>query len=154
MPKQKAIDAVDKYLYSMMNYLKRYRKFYHDLYLRDLQILLFIHREHESHQVTVSELAKHLRVTPAAASQLISNYEKKDWVERVHSTTDRRTVYIQVSKYILDQFNHDIEDVNVALAEELADFSDEDLIGFANVLTIINDNLQQDAVFFHRNEEK
>ena len=153
MPQRQAIQAVDKYLLSMMNYLKRYRKFYHDLYLRDLQILLFIHRENPTHQVTVSELANHLKVTPAAASQLISNYEKKDWVERVHSTTDRRTVYIQVSKFILERFRQDIKNVNEALSEELDGLSTDDLAGFTKVLNIISENLQNDAVFFHRNDQ-
>lgn len=152
MPKRHAIEHVDKFLYAMINYLKHFRKFYHSMYLRDLQILLFIHRDNEEHQVTVSQLANHLRVTPAAASQLISNYEKKNWVNRIHSKKDRRTVYVRVSDQVLDMMHADIKFINKQLSVQLDKYTDEELIGFAKVLNIISTNLEHDAVFFHRPE--
>ena len=154
MPIQKAVHVVDLYLISMLNYLKRYRKFYRDFYLRDLQILLFIDRDNEDHQVTVSQLAEHLKVTPAAASQLVSNYEKKNWVERIHSDKDRRTVYVRVSDLVLERFNQDVEYIKKVLAEELSNVPDEDIIGFTKVLNIISNNLQTDVVFFHRSDKE
>ena len=154
MPRKQAVQDVRLYIEAIMNYLKQYRKFYHDLYLKDLQILFFIHRSNEQQRVTVTQLAKHLNITPAASSQLISSYENKNWVERVHSQTARRTVYIQLSKYMLDLLQSDIDYLTTTMSEQLNSFSDEDLESFSKVLSIINKNLLEDAVFFHKPEQE
>ena len=58
----------------------------------------------ENHQITMSELANILGVSPAAVSQMIAGFEKKGLLQRVHSNTDRRTVYIQIVPEAIDMF--------------------------------------------------
>ena len=58
----------------------------------------------ENHQITMSELANILGVSPAAVSQMIAGFEKKGLLQRAHSNTDRRTVYIQIVPEAIDMF--------------------------------------------------
>ena len=63
----------------------------------------------ENHQITMSELASILGVSPAAVSQLIAGFEKKGLLQRVHSNTDRRTVYIQIVPEAIEMFQKHME---------------------------------------------
>ena len=51
-----------------------------------------------------SELANILGVSAAAVSQMIAVFEKKGLLQRVHSNTDRRTVYIQIVPEAIEMF--------------------------------------------------
>ena len=113
------------------------------MHLRDLQVLYYILSEHEDRQVTVSELAYHLNITPAAASQVVSGYEKKGWIERIRSAVDRRTVYLKVKEDVLEKIRVDWELFNHNLEKELKDVSKKELEGFARVMDIIIEYFDQ-----------
>lgn len=43
-------------------------------------------------------MSLYFRITPAAVSQMVKEYERKGWVERVVLEHDRRSVYLKVSE--------------------------------------------------------
>lgn len=111
--------------------------------MRDLHILAFVHREHENHVVTISELAYHLKVTPAAASQIVTSYENKGWLMRTRSKSDRRTVYISLTGDVRDIFSERRESLHKIFGEQLMRFSDDELQSFAKVLYAIDNKMHK-----------
>lgn len=143
MAKNVATSAVDQFLNSILDYLSKSVTNRYEISIRDFRILLFIHRMHEDHKVTVSELARHLSVTPAAASQMVTGYETKGWIDRVRSKEDRRTVYISVSEKLLKLFNDEWEKFHEILGKDLASLSNDDLLGFARTLSVIDKHFRE-----------
>lgn len=47
--------------------------------------------------VKMSDMSVYFRITPAAVSQMVREYEKKGWIERVVLESDRRSVYLKVT---------------------------------------------------------
>ena len=112
--------------------------------LRDYMIFHYIYAENPMHQVQPSKLATYLEISPSAVSQLIANYEKRNWVKRVHSDTDRRNVYIS-----LTDDAHELVKKHFPLEEDLirkaiCDCSPEDLSAFVRVLSRINQQIPID----------
>ena len=68
--------------------------------------------------VRMNELSHYFGITPAAVSQMIKNYEKKGWIERVHLEHDRRSVYIKVC----DSAIHHMQECENRITERLGVF--------------------------------
>lgn len=147
MPKQKAIEACDQYINCLFDFLRTANETYYGMHLRDLQVLYYILSEHDDRQVTVSELAYHLNITPAAASQVVSGYEKKGWIKRVRSLEDRRTVYLQVNDDILKKIRKDWELFDQNLSKELSDVPQKELEGFVHVMDTIIEYFDRTHMF-------
>ena len=82
-----------------------------------------------------------LNVTPAAASQFVTAYEKKGWVERIRSDKDRRTVHVKVTDKINRIFDERLQKIDEKADEVLADFSDEEILAFSRILKAIDGKL-------------
>lgn len=82
---------------------------------RQIVILRYIHKC-PNHRTTISNLARHYQITDAAASQMVTYFEKKGWVEKVRTEFDRRVVYVKVSDGFMaemkEKFTQMMEDVN------------------------------------------
>lgn len=148
MPKQKAIQAVDEYIDNFFEFIRTSNETYHGMHLRDLQILYFILSEHETQRVTVSELAQHLNITAAAASQVVTGYEKKKWIQRVRSKEDRRIVYIQVVDSVLENLKADWIQFDKNLQVSLKDVSAKELEYFSKVMDTIIEYFDENHPFF------
>lgn len=97
------LDLLFDLTYSITNYVRNNRHCKDGPRLKDVMLFKTIYRA-ENHQITMSELASILGVSPAAVSQLIAGFEKKGLLQRVHSNTDRRTVYIQIVPEAIEMF--------------------------------------------------
>lgn len=142
MSKQDTIELINSSMLSLMEFSRKSRGPIKGFRSRDLSILIYIYTNNDDHQVTMSQLAQNLRVTPAAASQIISGYEKNGWVKRVRSTMDRRTVYIQITDQIKEKM---LEKWNVHLArvnEFLDELGPEDCENFHRILQKMIDFVQ------------
>ncbi|MEY8257816.1 MarR family winged helix-turn-helix transcriptional regulator [Erysipelotrichaceae bacterium 66-17] len=68
------------------------------------------------HRETISNLARDYQITDAAASQMVTYFEKQGWVNKVRTEFDRRVVYVEVNKDFMDEmkekFSDMIDDVN------------------------------------------
>lgn len=98
MSRESALETISKSMYTLMEVTRKSRGPIKTFRMRDLHLLKFVYFECEAHKTTMTKLANFLNITPAAASQIITSYEKKGWVERERSTTDRRTVYVKLTK--------------------------------------------------------
>ena len=97
------LDLMFDLTYTITNYVRNNRHCKDGPRLKDVMLFKTIYRA-ENHQITMSELASILGVSPAAVSQMVAGFEKKGLLQRVHSNTDRRTVYIQIVPEAIDMF--------------------------------------------------
>jgi DNA-binding MarR family transcriptional regulator len=83
-------------LYNLMEVILKY-KTSESLTLKESFIIEIIKRLTESNDNIVSNVSDILNITNASASIAISTLEKKGYVSRVHSKTDRRVYYIELT---------------------------------------------------------
>ena len=145
MSKQETIDLINSSMLSLMEFTRKSRGPIKGFRARDLSILIYIYTDNEHHQVTMSQLAQNLKVTPAAASQIITGYEKNGWVKRVRSTVDRRTVYIQITDDIKEKMSFH----QARLNEFLDMLGPEDCENFHRILEkmigFVQEKMQEDS---------
>ena len=118
------LDLLFDLTYSITNYVRNNRHCKDGPRLKDGMLFKTIYRA-ENHQITMSELASILGVSPAAVSQLIAGFEKKGLLQRVHSNTDRRTVFIQIVPEAIEMFQERM-DVHVKNVYDYLDYLGSD----------------------------
>ena len=99
------LDLLFDLTYTITNYVRNNRHCKDGPRLKDVMLFKTIYKA-ENHQITMSELANILGVSAAAVSQMIAGFEKKGLLKRVHSNTDRRTVYIQIVPEAIEMFQN------------------------------------------------
>lgn len=97
------LDLMFDLTYKVTNYVRNNRHCKDGPRIKDVMLFKTIYKA-ENHQITMSELANILGVSAAAVSQMIAGFEKKELLQRVHSNTDRRTVYIQIVPETIEMF--------------------------------------------------
>lgn len=117
------LDSLFDLTYSITNYVRNNRHCKDGPRLRDVMLFKTIYKA-ENHQITMSELASIIGVSPAAVSQMIAGFEKKGLLQRVHSNTDRRTVYIQIVPEAIEMFQERM-DVHVKNVYDYLDYLGE-----------------------------
>lgn len=117
---EEVLDLMFHLTYTISNYVRCNRHGKHGPRLRDVMLFKTIYQA-ENHQMMMSELASTLGVSAAAVSQMISGFEKNGLLQRVHSSTDRRTVYIQVVPQAVEQFQ-DKMDIHTRRVKEYLDY--------------------------------
>ena len=81
-----------------------------------VKVLLFINYT-RTDAITVGNIAKSLSCTPATVSGVIDSLEKKDLIERVRDTDDRRKVHIQLNPAgtrvvgVVESIGYEIEEI-------------------------------------------
>ena len=76
-----------------------------ELRIRDMMVLDVIKEAIERQKdglVKMSDISMHFRITPAAASQMVREYERNGWLERVILDSDRRSVYLKVTNQAME----------------------------------------------------
>ena len=89
---------------------------------------------------TPSQLAQALRLDASSITGLLTRLEKKELVQRVYSTEDRRSVHVHLlpaGSTLLVPINETIEDANVAMAEG---FSEEEFNNLKEYLLAVERN--------------
>ena len=102
------LDLLFDLTYTITNYVRNNRHCKDGPRLKDVMLFKTIYKA-ENHQIMMSELASILGVSAAAVSQMIAGFEKKGLLQRVHSNTDRRTVYIQIVPEAIEMFQGHME---------------------------------------------
>lgn len=118
------LDLLFDLTYSITNYVRNNRYCKDGPRLKDVMLFKTIYKA-ENHQITMSELANILSVSPAGVSQMIAGFEKKGLLQRVHSNTDRRTVYIQIVPEAIEMFQERM-DVHVKNVYHYLDYLGSD----------------------------
>ena len=97
--------------------------------------MLFRSRMHpDGTPVKMSDLSAFFRVTPAAVSQTIRAFERKEWVERVRPEHDRRTVYIRVSEKARAHMQECMDQMQSNLQSFVAQLGEEDAAAMVRIL--------------------
>ena len=82
----------------------------------------------------IMKLSDYFQVTPAAISQIIKQFEKKGWVDRILLDTDRRSVYIQVSEDARRMMKNCEAFMTERLVEFIEELGEEDANAFVRIL--------------------
>ena len=102
---------------------------------REIMVLQAICRMHpDGTPVKMSDLSAFFRVTPAAVSQTIRAFERKEWVERVRPEHDRRTVYIRVSEKARAHMQECMDQMQSNLQSFVAQLGEEDAAAMVRIL--------------------
>lgn len=145
MSKDEIIQAIDDSLILLMDYAREKKKPMKNIHLRDLQILFYIDQgPNKDKKVTISDLAYHFNITPAAASQIVTNYENKNWVKRVRCQEDRRTVYVEITEQIRNRFEEELNNHRNDLKKWLDMIGPEDSEALVRILNVLNENLKEE----------
>ncbi|HIW18550.1 MAG TPA: MarR family transcriptional regulator [Candidatus Faecalicoccus intestinipullorum] len=139
MSKERTIELINESMLTLMEFTRKNRGPIKGFRSRDLSILIYILMQEKKEPVTMSHLAQNLRVTPAAASQIISGYEKNGWVKRIRSNEDRRTVTIQVTDTIREKILSKWKEHQEALSCFLDELGEEDCENLYRILNKIID---------------
>lgn len=101
---------------------------------RDIMVMDAIMKLNQGDLVKMSELSDYFQLTPAAISQIIKQFEKRGWIERILLDSDRRSVYIQVS----EQGKRVVKDCEALMTKRLVTFieelGEEDANAFVRIL--------------------
>lgn len=113
---------------------------HHPLYqlrMRDVMTLGSILEEMEKSEVgmiKMSDVSNLFKITPAAVSQMVKEYEKKGWIKRVILENDRRSVYLQVTSQAQALLQHNQEKVMQGIVDFIRYLGDEDSEAFIRIL--------------------
>lgn len=89
-----------------------------------VRVLLFINYT-RTDEITVGNIAKSLSCTPATVSGVIDSLEKKNLIDRVRDTEDRRKVHILLTP-LGSRAVHDVESIGIEIEEIIEGFSIEE----------------------------
>lgn len=89
--------------------------------------------------VKMSEISEMFRVTPAAVSQMVREYEKKGWLERVVLDSDRRSVYLKVTEEAIALIHKNEEEAMQSITDFIRYLGDEDSDALLRILKKAND---------------
>lgn len=84
--------------------------------------------------VKMSDMSTYFRITPAAVSQMVREYEKKDWIERVVLDNDRRSVYLKVTPVAKALLKQNEEEAMKGIVEFLHYLGEEDSDALIRIL--------------------
>lgn len=105
--------------------------------MRDMMTLGAIQAETEKSEngmIKMSDVSHIFHITPAAVTQMVREYERKGWMERVVLESDRRSVYLQLT----DQASKLLKQNEAELLAGIVDFihylGDEDSDALLRIL--------------------
>lgn len=104
-----------------------------------LRILFFT----PEHRLTQVEVAHEMQVTSANVTFLVDGLEKEGLVRRVPSTTDRRTVYVELTDAGLAFAERIVPSLARYMARMLEGFSDEEKHTFCDMLDRVRRNAER-----------
>lgn len=134
MNRESTIDLIHQSAYMLMEYVRKSRNSFNKVRPRDLMLLRHIHCGNQESLITMSQLAQKAGITPAAVSQIISGYEKNNWVRRVRSKQDQRTVYVQLTDEFKEKMDQKWQEHLSLLQCFLDELGDEDCEHFERIL--------------------
>lgn len=94
--------------------------------------------KHADGLVKMSEISEKFHVTPAAVSQMVREYEKKGWLERVVLDSDRRSVYLKVSEEAISLIHRNEEEAMKSITDFIRYLGDEDSDALLRILKKAN----------------
>lgn len=145
MDVQKIVDEIQEVMYLMSkNPSFKHNKLKTEIKRHDMMFLKGIHKINQGDYVKMNEIHQYFHISAPAISQMIRRYEEKNYVERVILDNDRRSVYIKLTPYVLEE----MEIVDKAVNEEMTQFVNH--IGEEDAKTLIR--IMRKASIYHPTE--
>ncbi len=79
----------------------------------------------EGRNIISSELARRLKITRSAVSQIVTKLEAQDVVKRVAAPDDKKIAYIRLSDRCVGMYNEQCNEANALLARVIKDFGEK-----------------------------
>lgn len=117
----------------MMHLIKEKVEDGHKVRPKQIAVLHYIYSCPE-HKTTISNLARHYQITDAAASQMITYFEKQGWVDKVRTKFDRRVVYVQVSQAFMEEMKEKFDEMMGNVNRYLTYLGPKDAVALERIL--------------------
>ncbi len=105
--------------------------------MRDMMTLGVILDEIEKSEtgmIKMSDVSHIFRITPAAVSQMVRDYEQKGWLKRVVLEHDRRSVYLQFTAEALELLKQNEEELLAGIVQFIHYLGEEDSDALLRIL--------------------
>ena len=99
-------------------------------------------------QLTMNELADKIGITMGTATVAISKLSDKGYIDRARSTTDRRKVFVSLTKKGVDALTYHNNYHKMILASITESIPEKDLQKFVETFEIILDSLRNKTDYF------
>lgn len=112
-------------------------RFDQEFRIRDMMVLDVIKEAIDRQKdglVKMSDISMYFRITPAAASQMVREYERKGWLERVILDSDRRSVYCRVSEQAMTLLKQNEECLMAGMVDFIHYLGEEDSDALIRIL--------------------
>jgi len=115
----------------------------------EIRHMTLVHMEllgylHQKKKAKMSELANFAKVKMPAMTEMISKLVKYGCVKRTHSETDRRSVYVQITKATETQVKKHMEERLRFFNNLLIDFSKEEKDKLIKILKKVKDRIEKE----------
>lgn len=98
--------------------------------------------------LTMNELADRLGITMGTATVAITKLREKGFIERVRSDSDRRKVYVSLSKKGIEALKYHNNYHKTIITTITENIPEKDLAHFTKIFEMILKNLKEKTVFF------
>ena len=90
-------------------------------------------------KISMADIAKHLNITPASATDLVDRLVSQQWLERISDEQDRRKIYIKITDEKHSDWEKIYNDHLNKMKQYLGVLNDEQKQDFINILqTLVN----------------
>ena len=102
----------------------------------------------ENTQLTMNELADRIGITMGTATVAISKLSDKGYIDRARSTTDRRKVFVSLTKKGVDALTYHNNYHKMIMASITESIADKDLEQFVKTFEVILESLRNKTDYF------
>ena len=102
----------------------------------------------EDTQLTMNELADKIGITMGTATVAISKLSDKGYIDRARSTTDRRKVFVSLTKKGIDALTYHNNYHKMIMASITENIPADDLEKFVNIFEVILESLRNKTDYF------
>lgn len=110
--------------------------------MQQFQTIMFVHNKQ---QVSMSEIAEEMKITPATATSLIDKLVKKDLLIRTILPSNRRSVYVGLSAHASEHFEKIMKEKLQTLSTVFSKMTPADRDDLLRVLTNLSNIVDEHA---------
>ena len=99
-----------------------------------LGVILDETEKSETGMIKMSDVSHIFHITPAAVSQMVRDYERKGWLNRVVLEHDRRSVYLRFTPEALELLKQNEEELLAGIVQFIHYLGEEDSDALLRIL--------------------
>ena len=128
--------GIKKSLFEFKNSLGIYH-FSNDLSDTEFKLISLVTRAQEMKEdINLTTLSNELNITRSAVTQIANKLEKKEYVEKYTTSTNKKEVYLRIGKQAIEKYEHILSKVSEFFARLINEIGQEGIENLERYLTI------------------